>query len=516
MHKIAVRPTLLLPAALAAALVFFAAIANPASALGMPLAADMDLAVVDVGKDTMLVPQDWGLLPEGMEPGDTFRLLFVTGGKRDAGSPDIDDYNGFVREEASIGCADARGYKDDFWVVGSTNTVNARDNTGANPDVDGAGEPVYWLNGPKVADDYADFYDGSWDHTDPGRLSTGKAVDFDKEEGVFTGSESDGSAAFTPLGGSEVEGSTFATVGKPGDNQPLDSNSTAAFGDLSRFYALSGVFQVADATPIPVGLFGRRHGELTVPLGRDWYSFPAVRSEHYIVELTSRMRFDDNGDPHDVANHLVDPSIMEVVDPSRARVLDERDQGGFTRNFARAFLTPNETGVLFLAVGSGKQDRWGVGHYTLSVRTDDHADDYRTDPGVVFGLDQPIAARIDHDVAPDDPRLDSWAWEASEVTGDDRLRPRRGIASLDDRDVFRFEISEAGLYELAVAGGPPGVGIWWVWDKGGNLFDYEQDAPAAYLQSDYPPGTYFVEIGTPYESAGNTGSYIVALTAVEA
>ena len=200
MHKLAARSHFLLPAALAAAFVFFAALANPVSAVGAPLSPGMDLTPVDAEKDTILVPTDWGLLPEGMEVGDTFRLLFVTMGKRDAMSPIIDDYNYFVREEASIGCADAQVFKDYFWAVGSTDIVDARDNTSTNPNVDGAGESIYWLNGPKAADDYADFYDGSWDHTDPGRLSNGKATDFDKEEGVFTGSEGDGSAAVTPVG----------------------------------------------------------------------------------------------------------------------------------------------------------------------------------------------------------------------------------------------------------------------------------------------------------------------------
>ena len=515
MHKLAARSFFLLPAALAAAFVFFAALANPVSAVGMPLSPGEGLALVDAEKDTMLVPTDWDLLPEGMEVGDTFRLLFATGGKRDAMSPIIDDYNYFVREEASIGCADARIYKDYFWAISSTDTVDARDNTSTNPNVDGAGESIYWLNGPKAADDYADFYDGSWDHTDPGRLSNGKATDFDKEEGVFTGSEGDGSAAVTPLGGSEVEGTPFATVGKPGDSQALDSNSTAALGDPNRFYGLSGVFQVADATPLPVGLFGRRHGELTVPLDRNWYSFPAVHGERYVVELTSRMIFDDNGNPHDYPNHMVDPSVMEVVDASRTQVIGEREQGGFRHNFARAFLTPSKSGTLYLAVGSGSQDRWGVGHYTISVRIDDHADDYRTDPGVVLRLDRPLTAVINHDVASDDPRLDSWAWEAWGGSGDDRMRPRRGIESLDDRDVFRFEIAESGIYKLAVTDGPPGVGIWWVWDRNGDLFAYEQNAPAESMLVDFEPGTYFVEIGTPYGSEGNTGSYTVVLTASE-
>ena len=34
--------------------------------------------------------------------------------------------------------------------------------SGPIPDLDG-GLAIYWLNGAKAADDYADFYDGNWD-----------------------------------------------------------------------------------------------------------------------------------------------------------------------------------------------------------------------------------------------------------------------------------------------------------------------------------------------------------------
>ena len=37
------------------------------------------------------------------------------------------------------------------------------------------GVPIYWLNGAKVADDYADFYDGSWD-SNAARNDAGKLV----------------------------------------------------------------------------------------------------------------------------------------------------------------------------------------------------------------------------------------------------------------------------------------------------------------------------------------------------
>ena len=51
-----------------------------------------------------------------------------------------------------------QAYSSQFRVVGSTAAVDARDNTNTT----GTGVPIYWLNGGKVADNYADFYDGSW------------------------------------------------------------------------------------------------------------------------------------------------------------------------------------------------------------------------------------------------------------------------------------------------------------------------------------------------------------------
>ena len=46
-----------------------------------------------------------------------------------------------------------------FRVVGSTADVDARDNTATT----GTGVRIYWLYGNKVADNYDDFYDGTWD-----------------------------------------------------------------------------------------------------------------------------------------------------------------------------------------------------------------------------------------------------------------------------------------------------------------------------------------------------------------
>ena len=80
-----------------------------------------------------------------------------------------------------------------------------------------------------------------------------------------------------------------------------------------------------------------------------------------------------------------------------------------------------------------------------------------------------------------------------------------GIASLDDRDVFRIEIADAGEYQLSVTEAPTGVGIWYIWDHKGNLVAEAETAPEALTTLRLEPGTYYAEVGTPYSSDGNTG-----------
>ena len=106
------------------------------------------------------VPADWGLIPTGLGPGDSFRLLFIGTNNRNANSSDIADYNTFVQNlVANNGHADIKALSATFRMLGSTEDVDARDNTGTT----GTGVAIYWLGGAKVADDYADFYDGGWD-----------------------------------------------------------------------------------------------------------------------------------------------------------------------------------------------------------------------------------------------------------------------------------------------------------------------------------------------------------------
>jgi len=469
------------------------------------------------GETVVEVPRTWPLLPDGVGPGESFRLLFATEGRRNAMATDIATYNAFVREDAAGGHPSIRPYADHFRVLGSTAEVDARTNTATDPDHDGPGQPIYWLNGPKIADDYADFYDGVWRHADPGRLSDGSVFAFGPYLHVYTGTKNDGTASWLPLGGEKVGPYMNATIARPGGKAPIGSTAALNVTSPSRFYGLSGVFRVEDVTLIEVGLEGMLTGQLTAADGGDdWYRFEASAGEQYIVEVKRPMAVDERGNLYLVSGTLIDPSLLRLVDSDDRELLGERDGNGFSLNFARAFFTVPAAGTYYLAVGAGSQDRSALGSYTISVRRDDHADDMGTDAAVVLRPDGSLTACIDSDVAPDDPRLHWWDWLTSPfeegVSDIDGLRPRRGIESLDDRDVFRFEIPEAGSYRLVIVDDHAGAtGIWNVWEAGGNLEAEPGDGFAQSLLHHYTPGTYYVEVGTPYLSSGNTGLYTVSL-----
>ena len=272
---------------------------------------------------------------------------------------------------------------------------------------------------------------------------------------------------------------------------------------------------VGRSESIEPNLLGQLDGELTEEdEGRDWYSFQAVAGEEYIVELTNKM--DIHQDPVTgfhiayVPGHLVDPSILEIVDEDGVTVLGEQDGGGFTGNFARAFFTPGEDGMYYIAVGAGKEYREGLGFYTLSVRRDDQPDDYRTRPGVALWPGVSGTARIDSDVPPNHPGLNPWDWW--EVN--DSAVPLYGLQSPDDRDVFKLVIPNEGTYRVSVSNGPDTVGIWAIFDDLGNGLFQVDSRPAVTVDQHLEPGNYAVAVGTSYESEGNTGTYEISLDEV--
>jgi len=72
-----------------------------------------------------------------------YRLAFITSTDPGATLSTIEEYNALVQ-----GLADAAGIGGDieWFVIGSTDLVDARDNTGTNPAVDGVGVPIYLVD----------------------------------------------------------------------------------------------------------------------------------------------------------------------------------------------------------------------------------------------------------------------------------------------------------------------------------------------------------------------------------
>ncbi len=181
------------------------------------------------------VADNWALKPSGIGVGGQFRLLFLTAA-RDATPSDIATYNSFVQTEAAGGHTAIQSYSSHFRVVGSTASVSARDNT----ETTGAGDgiPIYWLNGDKIADDYDDFWDGSWDAqmSSDTRGANGMAVSGALR--VWTGARTDGGIHSNPLGSSNVR------YGEWGASTNPISNGTDVGSGARRMLALSPVFEV--------------------------------------------------------------------------------------------------------------------------------------------------------------------------------------------------------------------------------------------------------------------------------
>ena len=226
-----------------------------------------------------LVPSWWSLVPDGLGDGDQFRLLFVslptwTHGadfERSLGAYD-DAIRGLM---SSRGHRDARAMSSMFKVLGSWSDVDARDHTGTYWTEAYSGTPIYWLNGGIAADDYRDFYDGSW------QLNPGRHPVFADERGrnvtsrvsAATGTSNDGTkllrvggvrtprtlqdqslAGIYPVAFLLQAGRPHIGLGGRTDtgNSPLQSGTLMeTLNDTFRLFGLSGVFEVVEPESNP-------------------------------------------------------------------------------------------------------------------------------------------------------------------------------------------------------------------------------------------------------------------------
>jgi hypothetical protein len=97
--------------------------------------------------------------PSDLAAGSSFRFIFLTSGTTTATSTDISDYNTFVQTQASG--ATYQGATINWNAIGSTTTVNARDNVGGY----GTTVPIYLVTGISIASNLTTSLGGLWSGT---------------------------------------------------------------------------------------------------------------------------------------------------------------------------------------------------------------------------------------------------------------------------------------------------------------------------------------------------------------
>ena len=227
-----------------------ASVPVPAPVIVPPEEPQIAQAVGDDGE--ILVLDTWSLKPSGLGVGDDFRLIFLSSTKRDASSSGIGTYNTWIKARAAAGHADIQAYSDGFTVVGCTAAKDARDNTATTFTSSDKGIPIYWLDGNKVADEYEDFYDGSWDDeaNDKNELGANGPNTSQSANYPFTGCNHDGTEAANTSVQPRGLGSSFGTrLGRPNSSGsghgPLDGGDSL-IGSTRPMYGISGVFTVVD------------------------------------------------------------------------------------------------------------------------------------------------------------------------------------------------------------------------------------------------------------------------------
>ena len=184
--------------------------------------------------------------PADLNAGDEYRLVFTSSTVRDATSADIADYNAHVQAAADAAPV-VSTWGLSWTAIASTPTVDAISNTAtpvSTPDI-----PVFLIDGTKVADNYADLWDGSLaSPLSRTELDTVPAVD------TWTGTDTDGTASIVfPLGAANVRfGSSNATTGL------WVSTASTSRTQMRPLYAISNT---VTAVPEPsaflhLGLFG--------------------------------------------------------------------------------------------------------------------------------------------------------------------------------------------------------------------------------------------------------------------
>ena len=402
------------------------------------------------------VPLDWGLKPAGIGPGERFRLIFLSSIKRNAESSDIETYNTFVQNQAAAGHANIQDHASRFRVVGCTQAIDARDNTGTN--TNGPGVPIYWVGGNKVADDYTDLYDGSWDDEANDRNELGNDAHDTSQTAnyTWTGCSHDGTKSLA-LGKNAVQ---WGKLNAP-SNGPIEGSGSGLKGDARPFYALSPVFQVPSLNASTLSPTGAPHpGKIT--------SNTDNGIEHRVKLLKNgQYRIDVKGSERSQPGGTIDnPRVKIFAGSSKLKLLNKssngvsqnssetRATGGGIGQNSRLDIKAKETNTYDLLVHRAEGDN---GTYTVTV-TNLSWPDGRRAPDITVGQEN----RNNVDIS----------WTKSKKTQSSLLAPPgnyeieyrtlsggswsyAGTVDKSDRNVMITSLARTTAYEVRVRMVPP-------------------------------------------------------------
>ena len=220
---------------------------------------------------------DFMLVPPGLNPGDPFRVAFLSSATRNAASPDIADYDQFITNLAVTAGLDTYFGSPVTWqAIGSTATVDA---VARLPKSFGS-PPLYRLDGGLVAPSAGILW--VMGPTGLPITLTESGVDLGNAV-VWTGTQRDGTA-FEPLGAGPFVAfgiTTFSGGGWVAEND-------APRGEPHHLYGYSSVLTVpqqASAVPEPASLtlvlvgFATLTGGAAVRWRRRGARGPAVRGD---------------------------------------------------------------------------------------------------------------------------------------------------------------------------------------------------------------------------------------------
>ena len=323
------------------------------------------------------VPPDWSLKPSGVGAGQQFRLIFLSSTKSAATSTSISTYNTFVQNRAADGHSDIQGYSSGFTVVGCTADVDARDNTATRYTNANKGVPIYWLNGNKVADNYEDFYDETWDEeaNDKNQLGTIGPDTSQEANYPYTGCAHNGTESFDVSFSYALGDADGVRVARPNStlNQhgPLSSNLFIDPSGERPMYGLSQVFTVVPGNTGTLTTGGTPRSDTldSSDTGHYWQ----VR-----LHQNGKYRIDVKGsESSQYGGTITNPRIQVIAGSPDIQILNSNSSGvyqtmtttvatggGAGHNSRLDIKVTGETKYYFLLVHRGTGDD---GSYTLTV-----------------------------------------------------------------------------------------------------------------------------------------------------